>query len=643
MKTILPLLLVFFALNSCREHPSAWSIHSPDKALQVQLKLDQEQQLHYQVFHLFEGSYTPISDPSSLGLIREDGRFAENLKFISASEHMGLSDRYTLVSGKKLECESLWNELQLRFENLDKQAMEVHIRAYDQGMAFRYHFPGHSEKNVRVVQELTSFNFMEGNFWAHPYDTLTKWNPAYETFYQGPVPVGTHGPWNKNGWAFPFLVESEGMWMMVSEAGMDGSYGASHIEPDCSDGNYRIRFAEPGEAEGYYEHTSHAPLPWTLPWRFLAIGSSPSAVVESNLATDLAPACALEDTAWIRPGRASWSWWYYSDSPQDFLQLVPYVDLAAEMGWEYSLVDANWNRMKNGSLEQLARYAEKKGVKLLLWYNSGGKHNTVEEAPRDLMDTREARRAEFERISKMGIKGIKVDFFQSDKQEIIGQYIGILEDAADFGIVVNFHGCTLPKGWRRTYPNLLTMEAIRGGECYRFDSSFPEKAPAHLTIVPFTRNVVGPCDYTPGGFSDNTYPHLSTYAFELALPVVIESGVMHHMDTPERTLGLPSFAVDFLKKVPVTWDDTRYIAGYPGKDVVIARKKGESWYLGGINGENHAKELTLDLRTLGDAPSRMVIMTDGSSARELTMTELNVVDGQVKVHMEPYGGFVGIW
>ncbi len=219
------------------------------------------------------------------------------------------------------------------------------------------------------------------------------------------------------------------------------------------------------------------------------------------------------------------------------------------MGWEYSLVDANWDQMKNGNVEKLVEYANGKNVGLLLWYNSGGKHNVVEEGPRDLVDNAKARRKEFERISKMGIKGIKVDFFQSDKQEIISQYVGILEDAAEFGLLVNCHGCTLPKGWRRTWPNLMSMEAVKGGECYRFDQTFPGIGPPHLTILPFSRNAVGPCDYTPGGYSDSQYPHLSTYGFEMALPVIIESGIMHHMDTPARTLGLTAFCSGFPERI----------------------------------------------------------------------------------------------
>jgi alpha-glucosidase len=431
--------------------------------------------------------------------------------------------------------------------------------------------------------------------------------------------------------------------MMVSEAGFDGYYGASHLHAACEDGLSTIKFAEQGEAEGYYENTSSASLPWYTPWRFIALGETLDQILETTLPTDLAAPSKIENTSWIKPGRATWSWWSDNDSPQLYERMVPFVDFTAEMGWEYFLVDANWNHMNNGTMEDLAVYAEQKNVDLLLWYNSGGKHNVVTEEPRDLMWDKDARRAEFERISKLGIKGVKVDFFQSDKQTIINQYIDILEDAADFELLVNFHGCTLPKGWRRTWPNLVSMESVRGEECYIFDPYFPRLAPGNMTILPFTRNAVGPMDYTPGGFSDNTYPHLTTFGFELALTIILETGIMHHADTPSQTLGLPPYAVDFLKKVPVVWEETKYLAGYPGKDVVIARKNGSVWYIAGVNGENIEKELTIDLSPLGTIPSSIEMIVDGDGARDLQSTTLAPVDGKVSIHMQPYGGFTGSW
>ena len=637
-------IMVFPLLTGCNREKSRWRLNSPGNLIRVELirkDLQPSGQLYYSVYVNRGDSVVQLLDPSPLGIVREDGRYIESLEPVSAKMREDVSEEYTLVSGKKLACRSMYNEMELCFKNPEDQQVCIIFRAYDNGIAFRYAFPGNSNQNFRITREVTGFDFGEGSFWGHPYDTVTTWAPAYETYFSGPMAIGTEAPWNKNGWAFPILLESNGSWMLVSEAGFDGSYGACHLQPDCSDGLYTISFPVQDEAMGYYENTSYSTLPWNSPWRFIAVGETLSDIVETSLPTDLSAPSRVDDVSWIRPGRATWSWWSDSDSPQHYSDIIPFIDFAAQMGWEYSLVDANWNHMQNGDIERLAKYAADKNVGLLLWYNSGGIHNVVTEEPRDLMDDRKSRRMEFRRISDMGIRGIKVDFFQSDKQEVIRLYTEILEDAAEFNLLVNFHGCTLPGGWRRTWPNLLTMEAVRGGENYRYDRAFPERAPSHLAIVPYTRNAVGPADYTPGTFSDHNYPHLTTYGFELALTVIIESGIMHYSDTPEKTMELPVFAIDFLREIPVVWDDTRYLAGFPGKDAVIARKSGPRWYIAGINGEDIHKELTFQLPEMDGVPGHFRLIRDGESDRDLQLTGLQVRDGKLTVTMKPFGGFAG--
>ncbi len=648
----LPVLLSL--LISCNTSTNQWQLESPDQSIRIrveQLADQNESSLYYSVFLKEGDAYKQIMEASPLGIsyaelaspvIREDKRFVEDLEFASEDIRMNQTDSYTLTTGKQLQVSKGFNESTLIFQNQDQKQVALEFRAYNEGVAFRYVFKGEADEEFKVTSELTGFDFKDGNFWGHPYDTLTTYTPAYETYYEG-VKVGTEAPANKNGWAFPILVESEGAWMLVSEAGLDGSYGASHLHAACEDGLYRIKFAEQGEAEGTYENTSSAALPWSTPWRFIALGESLAQILETTLPTDLSAPSRIEDTSWIRPGRAAWSWWSDNDSPQDYKRMVPFVDFAAEIGWEYFLVDANWNRMKNGTMEELAAYAESKDVHLLLWYNSGGIHNVVTEEPRDLMWDRETRRSEFERISSLGIKGVKVDFFQSDKQTIIQQYLDILEDAADFQLLVNFHGCTMPRGWRRTWPNLVSMEAVRGEECYIFDPLFPELAPGNMAILPFTRNAVGPVDYTPCGFSDNTYAHLTTYGFELALPILLESGIMHYTDTPASARALPPKALDFLKQVPVVWDESKYLAGYPGKEVVIARRSGKRWYIAGVNGENMEKELIVDLSPLGKIPSEMEMIVDGDGPRDLQTLVLAPTDGKISIRLMPYGGFTGSW
>ncbi len=314
--------------------------------------------------------------------------------------------------------------------------------------------------------------------------------------------------------------------MLLTEAALNGTYVGMHLNANPTDGQYHLRFPEPNEAFNSLHIRPEVTLPWTSPWRVIHLSDSLNGIVTANLVHHLAKPSTVADTDWIKPGKASWSWWYYSDSPQDYNQLTPYVDFAAEMGWAYSLVDANWNRMKNGDLEKLAAYAKEKGVQLLVWYNSGGPNNVVTEEPRDLMHTPEARREAFAMLRDLGVAGVKIDFFQSDKQPIIQQYIDILEDAAEYQLLVNFHGCTLPRGWARTYPHLLTMEAVFGAEAYKFAERYPAYAPTHNTILPFTRNVVGSMDFTPVALSMSTHPRRTTTAHELALPVVFESGLL---------------------------------------------------------------------------------------------------------------------
>ncbi len=643
---IIPSIFIsLFSLSCSNDHENSWQVESPNKDIKIILhkgiKTDTNG-LFYSVLLKDNDSYKVFMDNSLLGIERADSKFVKGLELVKSEKSIDQKIKYSMVSGSRKSYENTYNEIRLKFKNIDHKNVDIVFRAFDNGIAFRYEFQEDSSKVVQITSEHSSFHFGNGNFWAHPYDTITKYSPGYETYYKSSLKIGTNAPENKNGWAFPMLFETKDHWALVSESGMDDSYGASHIYGNCTDGIYKIKFAEAKEARGFYNNILSLELPGKTPWRFVTIGNKLSDIVESHMVTDLAKPNVLNETNWIKPRRASWSWWSESDSPLDYNALVPFIDLASQNGWEYSLIDANWNEMKNGSLEKLTTYANTKNVGLLIWYNSGGKHNIVSEAPRDLMYNREIRLKEFERISKIGIKGIKVDFFQSDKQEIINQYIGILEDASKYNLVVNFHGCTIPRGWRRTYPNLLSMEAIRGAESYRYDSDFPKMAPAHITTIPFLRGVIGPTDYTPLTFSDSKYPHLSTYGFELALPIIIESGIVHFPENHKVLKKQPNFVIDFLKELPATWDDTKYLAGYPGKNVILARKKNNTWYIAGINGENIEKSFTVNLSLLDIENSELSVIKDGNTGRDLKVKKLAIDKGKLTIKLKPFGGFVGV-
>jgi len=640
MKKITTLSVVFgMVLFSCKPSDRSWKVDSPDGSVTMQLALSDSGTLRYSV--LLNGSVVMQECP--MGIVRGDADLSRQLAYQSASDISLIDEPYTLKSGKQLVCRNHANEISLSFENPEGEVLGLVMRAYDDGVAFRYIFPGRTGTSVVVTEELTGFRLPpEGISWMHPYDRVSGTSPAYETYYQGPMPVGTAAPEEMNGWAFPLLFQTANTWILVSESGVDASYCGAHLGGDPQGGLYRVNLPVKDEALDRCPREPVVEMPGILPWRFILVSEDISAIVESNMTTNLTKENRLADTTWIRPGRASWSWWSEELGARDYGVLRKYVDLAAEMGWEYSLVDAGWPNMAGGDIEQLAEYAEGKGVDLLVWYNSGGRRHTSEEAKQATMYVPEKRRKEFRRIHEMGIKGVKVDFFNSDKQCIIYQYMGILRDAADNRLVVNFHGCTLPRGWRRTFPNLMTMEAVNGQEAYRYNSSYPEESPAHQVISVFTRNVVGPMDFTPVGISDRRYPHLTSHAFELAQAVVYESGITHICDSPESYHALPDYAVDYLKRVPVAWDETRFVDGYPGEHVIMGRRKGDTWYVGCINGEKEAKEITFSLSFL-ERDAVMEVIVDGSGPELLDYQEYEIGHGQeLTISVLPFGGFIGI-
>jgi len=293
--------------------------------------------------------------------------------------------------------------------------------------------------------------------------------------------------------------------------------------------------------------------------------------------------------------------------------------------------------MQGGSWQALARYAASKNVGLLFWYESGVRRPDPEKAP---MYQAPSRREELSKLAGAGARGIKVDFFESDKQDTIRLYLGILEDAAAQKLLVDFHGSTLPRGWERTYPNLMSSEGVRGAEMYQFDAAFAQYAPTHNTMLVFTRNVVGPMDYTPVTFSYVKNRHHTSWGHELALSVVFESGLQHLADSPQSYLGLPDEARSFLASVPAAWDETRLLDGEPGKFAVVARRRGRSWYVGGINGAAEVRKVTVPLDLLGNGTFDMLLVADGRTETAFlpTKRQRNATDAQA-IELRPYGGF----
>lgn len=631
---------------------NAWEVSSPQGNLTMAVNLADRDgtadypagvRLYYSLLCKVGDKPVAVLNDSPLGIVRDDQAFLDGLTFVSASKIQKIEQNYTLPHGKRSRYSNACNEQTIVLQNARSAKVELIIRVFDNGAAFRYRFPETDSVVHKVTQEATGYALpKDARCWMMPYDAPTQYSPAYEVYYENDIAVGTPCP-KEFGWALPALFSVGGgqCWALLAEADMDRNYFGARLETKAAKGVYRIRMPEAEEGLGTGSIQPSSALPWQTPWRVVIAGTL-STVVESTLIMDLSRATEMKDLSWVKPGRVSWSWWSDQDSPQNCTSLKAFVDLAAEMGWEYTLVDANWTIMKNGTIHDLMQYAAEKKVGVLLWYNSGGPHNRVTEMPRGMFDMPSVRRFELERLKRWGVKGVKVDFFQSDKQNILSLYQDILADAADFQIMVNFHGCTSPRGWGRTWPHLMSMEAVRGEECYIFDPAYPDKSPSYNTVLVFTRNVIGPMDYTPVGFSNNRYPHKTSVAHELALSVVFESGWLHFTDSVRSYRSQPDFVIEFLKVVPTSWDDTRLLDGLPGSHAVLARRKGEVWFIGGINGLDKARSIALDLSVFGKGSWKLDWIADGDNPQSFSHPDPQTVsaDDKPSITLGAFGGFV---
>jgi len=543
----LMLSMVLCSVSSNASAQAQWQIKSPDGVLSVVVKQDPNGAVKYRVEHIQDKIKNRVLAWSDLGFkltwhigseptTPQVADFGRGLKFASRSDSK-VEDRYTMLTGKRLENHYLANESRLTFKHAESgKLLRLDIQVANDGFAMRYALPQRSPIWHQISDETTSFNIGSGGqFWAQPYHKASVWTPSYEAPWVNGEPIGTPVTSQEfAGWAMPSLfAKDNGLYLLLHESNLGREYHGSHLQPSPSDGVYKIAPPLADSAHGFGRNVAATQLPVELPWRFMVVSSNLSDIVESNRVFDLAAPNKLKDIEWVAPGVVSWSWLSDHTSSRDIAKMTPFIDLAAERGWPYSLIDANWNLISDSSMQELVDYASQKGVALAFWYNSGGRSNFVTEEPRNIMDSQSRRRAEFAKLQKLGVKAVKVDFFHSDKQDMIDQYIGILEDAAEFEIMVVFHGCTIPRGWERTYPNLMSMESVRGAEFYTFESTpnYAELALYQNTILPFTRNVIGSMDYTPVLFNDYHTPGITTHAHEAALAVLFESGFQHLSDS----------------------------------------------------------------------------------------------------------------
>ena len=650
----LAVVLLVSAWGASASAAGEWSVSSPADTLSLTVRLTDGGALEYRVQLAASDGPKTVVGWSALGVTRswvdQAARsvtvrvdLSKGLAFVSAEESAP-HDEYTLLVGKRRENTSDANQLSLTFRNEGDARLRLDLRAYDEGVAFRYALLGESTLHHWLESEETEFNLgTTGTHWGQPYDFATTYTPAYEPPYLNGVPLGTAtDPKLGTGWGFPSLFDVEGTWVLLHEAGLDETHQGSHLRPKAPEGVYKIAFPLEESAMGFGRAFPASTLPWTLPWRFILVSDDLGDIAESNMVYHLAEPSRIEDTSWIKPGVASWSWLSDHDSSRNLDTLKLFIDFSAEMGWPYSLVDANWNLISDDSMEQLVAHADEGGVDLLFWYNSGGSNSFVTEEPRNRMHERKVRRAEFAKLQKLGVKGVKVDFFHADKQFMIQRYLGILEDAADHEIMVVFHGCTIPRGWARTWPNLMSMEAVRGAETYTFGSTpdYGKLAPRQNTLLPVTRNVIGSMDYTPVVYSKQMIARHTTNAHETALAVLFESGIQHVGEGVDALRALPEDYLGFFRDLENVWDETRFVTGYPARDMVLARRHGEKWYVAGVNGEDDDKTLSLDLSFIGQPKIEGMLLYDGDDPDGFASKRVAYgTDKPIEMRLKPRGGF----
>lgn len=618
--------------------PATLPLASPDHRIRVKLLSAPGKPLRF----VIERDGRQVLLPSALGLQLQGADLSGALTITGATADKAISDDYRMAVGKKRDISYRANEKTWSVRNAQDQKMDIVFRVSNDGVAFRYVVAEPSLPRKQLIQERTTFAFpATAKAWLQPMSVAqTGWertNPSYEEHYQMDIAVGTASP-SPAGWVFPALFKNDDNWVAISEAGMDGTYQASRLAAKSEGGVYSI--GNPMAAEAYGGKGLLADVAGTLttPWRIIALGSLAS-VTNSTLGTDLAAPAVKFDEQLVKPGHASWSWALLKDDSVVYDVQKRFIDFAADMHWDYTLVDADWDRrIGYDKIRELAAYGETKNVGLILWYNSSGPWNGTKYTPKGKLLTREQRVAEFKRIREMGVKGVKIDFFNGDSQAMIAYYVDILNDAAAAGLLVNFHGSTLPRGWHRTWPNLMTMEAVRGFEFTSFEQKDEDLMPSHVAMLPFARNLFDPMDFTPMVFGD--IPNIrrtSSNGFELATSVLMVSGIQHFAERPEGMATAPDYVKNFLRELPRSWDDSRYVDGYPGKYAVIARRAGDTWYIAGINATEAEQTLTLDLSFTGAGAAQLI----GDGEGERTFSQRSIAAGsKAQVTVKPHGGFV---
>lgn len=621
-------------------------VNGPDGKLQLTVSCPEGGEASYSLS--YNGKQMLESSP--LGLETNVGEFAKTMKLTGQVERK-IDTVYTQSRIKASRIQYRANELVCSFTNNQGKRVDVTFRVSNNDVAFRYTMPRQGETGSIVVgSENTGFRFPAHTttFLSPQSDAMIGWKrtkPSYEEEYKVDTPMNVRSQYGR-GYTFPCLFKvGEDGWVLVSETGVDSRYCGSRLS-DVTEGNlYTIAFPMPEENNGNGTVAPAFALPGSTPWRTITVGETLKPIVETTVPWDVVePLYKTEHD--YRMGRGTWSWILWQDGSINYDDQVRYVDLAVAMGYEYVLIDNWWDtNIGHQRMEQLIKYAHSKGVDVFLWYSSSGYWNDIEQGPTNLMDNLIVRKREMKWLQSQGVKGIKVDFFGGDKQETMRLYESILSDADDHGLMVIFHGCTLPRGWERMYPNYVGSEAVLASENLFFNQHFCDEEAFNACLHPFIRNTVGSMEF--GGCflnkrlnkgNDGGTTRRTTDVFQLATAVLFQNPIQNFALAPNNLTDVPAICLDFMKQVPTVWDETRYIDGYPGKYTVLARRQGERWYVAAVNATKEPLKLKLDLPMI--AGETVALYSDDKQLQPQLQLQKVKADGKLQLTIQPQGGVV---
>lgn len=639
-------LFYAFALLASQALAQPITVTGPDTRLKVDLAVNGG-------IPMYSVSYDgkTILEKSPLGFIANTGNFSQGMSLIG-QETSQINKTYTQDRIKRSVVNYAANELTVRLQNTNKQPVNIVFRVSNNDVAFRYEIPKSSETGSMVInEEKTGFDFPEytTTFLTPQSDAMIGWKrtkPSYEEEYTPDAPMNTRSQYG-HGYTFPglFRIGNDG-WALVSETGVDSKFCASRLSDATPEGLYTIAYPMPEENNGNGTSAPGIALPGVTPWRTITVGNNLKPIVETTVPWDVVePRYESEHT--YQFGRGTWSWILWQDGSINFDDQIRYINLAAAMGYEFFLIDNWWDKnIGHKRMEELARYAQSKNVSPIVWYSSSGYWNDIEQSPTNIMDNPITRKREMKWLQKIGAKGIKVDFFGGDKQETMRLYEAILSDADDHGLMVIFHGCTLPRGWERMYPNYVGSEAVLASENLIFNQHFNDNEAFNACLHPFIRNAVGSMEFG-GTFLNKRYNRTNdggttrrtSDVFQLATAVLFQNPIQNFALAPNNLTDAPEVALDFMKQIPTTWDETAFIDGYPGKYAVLARRHGNRWYIAGINAQKEPLKLSLNLPMLNNGDV-VVTYTDGKQG-EPQRKELSVKTAtSVPVTIQPNGGVI---